>query len=148
MHAFYDKITDRARRALSFANDLAKRKKHRLVTNLHLLWGLLEENQNIAVSVLRDMGVDIKELKRDIENTLGHGNYFSHDAAVCYNKDVCECICYAITIGMNEHQVISCHHLLLSLMSFQGKALQMLNKLNIDKELVEAYLGAVVKSVK
>lgn len=148
MHAFYDKITDRGRKSLSYANALAKHRKHPLVTNLHLLWGILEENQNIAVKVLRDMGVDIKELKIEIEDCLGWGTYLSHDAAVCYDKDACECICLSISIGMNEHRVISCHHILLSLMSFQGKALQILNKLNIDKELVEAYLGAVVKSVK
>ena len=147
MHAFYDRVTDRARQALEFANNLALRKKHPLVTNLHILWGIMEEEHNVASSVLEEMKVDPRKFKFEIEARLGDGIYISHDRGVCYAEDVRQCICDAITLGQSM-QVIGCHHLLEAiLMDPTNPAAQMLDKWKVTQELVDAYLGAVVKSV-
>src|SRR5579872_4592536 len=112
MHAFYDKITDRARCALEFANNFAFRSKHPLVTNLHVLWGIIEEKKNVASKILEDMKVNLRIMQTEIEDILGQGKYESHDRAVCYDEDVRQCICVAISLGLSGQNVIGCHHLL------------------------------------
>jgi ATP-dependent Clp protease ATP-binding subunit ClpA len=148
MHAFYDRVTDRARQALEFANNLALRRKHPLVTNLHILWGIMEEGRNVGSKVLEEMKVDSKKLKLEIEAQLGYGEYATHDRAVCYAEDARQCICEAITLGQSGMRVIGCHHLLQAiLMEPTNPAAQLLDKWKVTQELTDAYMGAVVKPV-
>lgn len=148
MHAFYDRVTDRARQALEFANNLALRKKHPLVTNLHLLWGILEEGYNVGSKVLEDMKVDLRKLKFEIEARLGDGDYRTHDRAVCYSEELRRCICDAISFGLEGQRVIGCHHLLQAIMADPSNpAAQLLDKWKVTQELIDAHMGAVVKPV-
>jgi ATP-dependent Clp protease ATP-binding subunit ClpA len=147
MHAFYDRMTDRTRRSLEAANKLAFDRKHPLVTNLHVLWGMIEEGRNIAFKVLSDMKVDLKVLKAEIEEFLGKGTYSSHDKAVCYDEDVRQVICDAISLSIKDKTDIGSHHLLLAILASDTPAVRILDRFNVTQELVDAYVGAVVKPV-
>jgi len=148
MHPFYDRVTDRARRSLEFANTLAMKKRHPLVTNMHVLWGILEEGKNVASTVLTDMKVDVKKLKNEIESKLGDGRYQTHDKAVCYDEDVRQLICDAISMGLKAQRVIGCHHLLKAMLADDSSpASQLLDKHKVTLELIDAHMGAIVKTV-
>ena len=148
MHPFYGRVTDRARRSLEFANILAMSKKHPLVTSLHVLYGILEEGKNVASTVLADMKVDVKKLKEEIEEKLGDGKYQTHDRAVCYDEDVRQLICDSITLGLKAQRVVGCHHLLQAMLANDvSPASRLLDKWKVTQELVDAHMGAVVKSV-
>jgi len=149
MHAFYDRVTDRARRAMEFANYWALRKKHRLVTNLHILWGILEEGHNTASKVLGDMQVDLRKLQQEVVLLLGEGDYATHDKAVCYSEEVRQCICDAISLGLEGPVVlIGCHHLILAmLVGPANPAAELLDRWGVTQELTNAHVRAIVKPV-
>lgn len=145
MHVFYDFVTDRARHSLELANNFAYNNYHPLVTNLHILWGLLEEGANIANKVLKDMKVDIVALQKQIVNFLGKGDYKSHKQAVCYAEDAIQVICEAILQGM-PNQAIGCHHLLRGILANPyNLATRLLDQYKVTAELVDAHMGAIVK---
>jgi ATP-dependent Clp protease ATP-binding subunit ClpC len=147
MHAFYDKVTDRARKALSKANDFAKENGDPLVTRLHVLYGILAEDQNVGASVLKALGVNTKTMQDDIRQTLGKGKYSTHSVGVPYSQSVGRLICMAIDIGLPA-KFIACQHLLRAiLMSATDPAAIMLRKANITLELVDAQIAASVKPI-
>lgn len=147
MHPYYDRVTDRCRQALNFANSLALRKKHPLVTNLHVLWGILEEGKNVGSQVLRHLKVDLNKLKSQIEDKLPYGSYLSNDVAAPYAPDVCHTMCVAIDIGKAVHHV-GCHHLLQGiLIDTANPAAILLDKWDVSQELVVAHLRAIVKPI-
>jgi ATP-dependent Clp protease ATP-binding subunit ClpA len=147
MHAYYDKVTDKARQALEAANDEAKKRKSILVSNLHILWGILDQGKNVGTSILANLKVDLKTLKSEVEKKLGEGKYSTHGSAVPYDTDAQECICAAIDYG---HKVkhIGCQHLLLGLLAnTENSAGRLLDQSGITLELVLAEIKSIIRPV-
>ncbi len=145
MHAFYDKVTDRARRALEAANQHAKFRKNILVTNLHLLWGLCEEGHNVASQVLKNLKVNLRQLQDQVDQQIGFGRYDSHGYGVPYAADARVAICKAIDYGVKV-QHVGCQHLLLAILAdADNPAAILLTQANVTQELVLAELQAIVK---
>ncbi len=147
MHAFYDKVTDRARAALDIGNLYAKNNKNPLVTPLHVLYGILEEDKNIAVVIMKNLGVDTKMLKAQVIQAIGKGKYQSNDIAVPYSREVCRLMCIAIDYGL-EVKHIACQHLLKALMAHDDEIPYiLLSKHGVTLDLVDAAVRACVKKV-
>ena len=147
MHAFYEKLTDRARGALDEANYYAKKNKHPLVTPLHVLYGILHEGKNVAAVVLKNLGVDTNELKKNVVEGLGSGKYESNDIAVPYSREVCRLMCVAIEFGL-EVQFIACQHLLKAMLTDDDDlAYVLLSKRGVSLELVDTEIKSCVKKV-
>ena len=145
MHAFYDKVTDRARKALESANIHARTRRNILVTNTHILWGLCEEGNNVATQVLKNLKVNVRRLQDHCDNHIGYGKYDSHNYGVPYAQDACLTICRAIDFGKKVNH-IGCQHFLLSLLAdIENPAGRFLNKVNVTQELVLAEIKAIVK---
>lgn len=146
MHPFFDKVTDRARAALDISNTYAQKNKDKLVTPLHILYGILEENKNVAVVVLKNLGVNTSALKNKVLETLGNGSYNSNDIGVPYSLDVCRLMCIAIDYGI-QIKHIACQHLLKAmLMNPDDLVYVLLTKEGINLELVDAEIKSSVKS--
>jgi ATP-dependent Clp protease ATP-binding subunit ClpA len=147
MHAYYEKVTDKARGALELANDLAKKRKHPLVKNLHILWGIVSQGNNVGEAVLKNLKVDCKKLKSKVEEILGEGNYDSHGYGVAYDTDARQCICQAIEYGRKVNH-IGCQHILLALLAEkENPAGLLLDKSGVTLELVLAEIKAIVRPV-
>jgi ATP-dependent Clp protease ATP-binding subunit ClpC len=147
MHAFYEKVTDKARGALELANNYAKNRKHPLVTNLHILWGILDQGNNVGKKILENLKVDAKKLKLQVEAELGVGEYTTHGSAVAYDVDAQECICTAIDYGRRVNH-IGCQHLLMALVDDKDNPVgRLLDKNNVTPELVLAEIKAIVRPV-
>src|SRR5690349_5171753 len=61
-----DKLTVKATEALNAAVDLARRAGNPLVYDLHLLMGLLDQDEGIVVPVLQKLGVSVAQLREAV----------------------------------------------------------------------------------
>ena len=66
-----DRLTVKASEALNAAVDLARRAGNPLVYDLHLLMGLLEQDEGIVVPVLQKLGVSVAQLRESVGREMG-----------------------------------------------------------------------------
>ncbi len=65
------KLTPRAKRALELAADEARRMHHNSIGTEHLLLALLREKDGVAANVLRKLGLNLEETRRQVLEYLG-----------------------------------------------------------------------------
>ena len=65
-----DKLTQNSREALEYAQQLAESKSHAEIGGLHLLRGLLANQESIVRDILIDTGVEINKLENALETKL------------------------------------------------------------------------------
>ena len=64
-------FSSKVKRILNLSRNEAQRLGHDYLGTEHLLLGMLEDNDNLAVRVLDSMDVDFQELKFKIEDKTG-----------------------------------------------------------------------------
>ncbi len=69
----YEHFTDRARKVMQLANQEARRFNHKYIGTEHILLGLIEEGSGVAANVLRNLGVNLRLMRLDIENIVQSG---------------------------------------------------------------------------
>lgn len=70
----FDKFTERARRALQYAQDEAQRFQHNYIGTEHLLLGLIREEEGVAAEVLESLGVELSQIRTAVEFIIGRGD--------------------------------------------------------------------------
>ncbi len=65
-----DKFTIKSQEALQNAQKLAERKGHQQIDIEHLLWSLLDDEEGVALQILKKIGVNTALLKKDVEAAL------------------------------------------------------------------------------
>lgn len=131
--AFFGRFTEKAQKALIYAQEEARALGHNYVGTEHMLLGLLREEDGIAAKVLKNMGADIESVREEIINLVGKGN-FNFNEGFGYTprtKRVMELSFYeARNLG---HNYIGTEHLLLGLLrEGEGVAARVLMDLGID----------------
>ena len=63
-------FTEKARRAIEYARDEAARLKHDYIGTEHLLLGLIRLGEGNAVEILQNIGIDLSELKKSVEDIV------------------------------------------------------------------------------
>jgi ATP-dependent Clp protease ATP-binding subunit ClpC len=66
-------FTPRAKRVIELAFDEARQLGHPFLGTEHLLLGLIREGEGVAAQVLRNLGVDLERMRRQIAELLGGG---------------------------------------------------------------------------
>lgn len=69
----FGRYSDRAQRVIILAQDEARRLNYNYVGTEHLLLGLIREGQGIAAKALQNLGIDLDQVRGEIEKTLGRG---------------------------------------------------------------------------
>ncbi|MBI3270976.1 MAG: AAA family ATPase [Planctomycetes bacterium] len=69
----FDKFTDRSRKVMSIAREEAQRFNHEYIGTEHMLLGLIEEGCGIAAKVLKNLDVDLKRIRQEVEHLIPHG---------------------------------------------------------------------------
>ncbi|MBI5369544.1 MAG: ATP-dependent Clp protease ATP-binding subunit [Planctomycetes bacterium] len=69
----FDKFTDRARKVMSIARQEAQRFNHEYIGTEHILLGLVQEGSGIAAKVLKNLDVDLKKIRQEVEKLIPHG---------------------------------------------------------------------------
>jgi len=131
--AFFGRFTEKAQKALIYAQEEARALGHNYVGTEHMLLGLLREEDGIAAKVLKNMGADIDSVREEVVNLVGKGN-FNFNEGFGYTprtKRVMELSFYeARNLG---HNYIGTEHLLLGLLrEGEGVAARVLMDLGID----------------
>lgn len=68
----YDRFTDRARKAMTLANQEAQRFGHERIDTEHVLLGLVKEGTGIAAGVLKNADIDLRKIRLDVEKIVRH----------------------------------------------------------------------------
>src|SRR5580700_944968 len=70
-HAMMDNFTPRTQQVLVLARKEAERFNHNYVGTEHLLLGLIKLGQGVAVNVLQRMGLDLEQVRTEVERHVG-----------------------------------------------------------------------------
>ncbi len=141
----FDRFTKRARRVLTLAQEEAQRLNHNYIGTEHLLLGLVREENGVAVRVLRDLGVDPKQVRERVERTVGRGQRaaFGKLSLTPRTKRVIElAVDEARRLG---HHYIGTEHLLLGLVrAGEGVAVDVLRGLGVGLDKVRSQTARVM----
>ena len=66
----YERFTDRARKVLQLGNEEAQRLNHEYVGTEHILLGLLKEGSGVAANILKNLGIDLRMIRREVEKIV------------------------------------------------------------------------------
>jgi ATP-dependent Clp protease ATP-binding subunit ClpC len=142
----FERFTDKAHRAVVFAQEEARQLNHDHVGTEHVLAGLLREDRGAAAQVLEASGVTLDAVRERIEALAGHGQApprghipFTPRAKKGFELALRE----AVRLGRN----IGTGHLLLGLIG-QGDcmAVQVLGALGVDLQAFRARVVAETES--
>ncbi|MGK7878230.1 MAG: ATP-dependent Clp protease ATP-binding subunit [Xenococcaceae cyanobacterium] len=73
----FEYFNDKAIKAIMLAQEEARRSGQNLVGSEHLLLGVIGEGTAIAATVLKDLGVTLKNTRRIVDNVIGRGPGYS-----------------------------------------------------------------------
>jgi ATP-dependent Clp protease ATP-binding subunit ClpC len=69
----YENFTDQALRVMEMANEEANRWRHEYVGTEHMLLGLVQEEDSLAVLILTDLGLEPGEIRDAAEGVIRRG---------------------------------------------------------------------------
>ncbi len=69
----FGRYSDRAQRVILLAQEEARRLNYSYVSTEHLLLGLLREEGGVAARALKNLGIDLEQVRSEIEKSLGRG---------------------------------------------------------------------------
>ncbi|MHC4655080.1 MAG: ATP-dependent chaperone ClpB [Planctomycetota bacterium] len=140
----FDKFTLKAQEALATAQQVAMAKSHTVLSPLHLLSAVCDDDSGIVVMVLKKIGANISRIKEMIESELGRlpqgqtSNLLTPEPA--FNQIVLDAQNRADAMG---DEYLSVEHLFLSIASVQSDAKEILRLNSITPEQIESALKEV-----
>src|SRR5439155_1141201 len=69
----YERFTDRARKVMQLANQEAQRFNHEYIGTEHILLGLVKEGSGVAANVLKNLDVDLRKIRLEVERIVQPG---------------------------------------------------------------------------
>src|SRR3954469_9224970 len=66
----YERFTDRARKVMQLANQESQRLRHEYIGTEHILLGLLKEGSGVAANVLKNLDVDLRTIREEIDKLV------------------------------------------------------------------------------
>jgi ATP-dependent Clp protease ATP-binding subunit ClpC len=130
-----DKLTQRAYRVLLLAQEEARRLNYSTVGTEHILLGLIREEGGIAAQVLINLGLDLNQLRNEIERLIGRGDGTSY-GALPFTSRAKKVLEYASESAQElNHNYIGTEHLLLGLLKEgEGVAAHVLEGMGVRLE--------------
>ena len=129
-------FTPRAQQVLALSRKEADRFHHNYIGTEHLLLGLINLGQGVAVNVLQKMGLDLQTVRAAVEKQVGTGPESKPSGNIPYTPRVKKVLALARkeAKGLN-HSYIGTEHLLLGLLrEGEGVAARVLKSLDVDIE--------------
>lgn len=131
-------LTPRARNVLVLAQKEAERFNHDYVGTEHLLLGLLALGEGVAVMVLKSLGLNLDQLRLEVEKTCGSGSNTKQEGIIPFTPRVKRVMIMAATEAKSmNYNFIGTEHLLLALLhEGESAAAKVLRSMNIDAETI------------
>ena len=116
MASRFEKFSERARRALTYAQEEAQRFNHNYIGTEHILLGLVRETDGVAAKVLMNLDVDLNKVRSAVEFIIGRGGKTS-SAEVGLTPRAKKVIELAVDEARRlNHTYVGTEHLLLGLL--------------------------------
>ncbi len=148
----FERFTDRARKVMALANQEAQRFNHEYIGTEHILLGLVKEGSGVGATVLKNLDVDIKKLRLEIEKQVKSGPDMVTMGKLPQTPRAKKVIEYAIEEARAlNHNYVGTEHILLGILrESEGIAAQVLMSLGLKLEDVRQevlnLLGAGIDS--
>ena len=129
-------FTPRAQQVLALARKEADRFHHNYVGTEHLLLGLINLGQGVAVNVLQKMGLDLQTVRSAVEKQVGTGPESKPSGNIPYTPRVKKVLALAGKEARAlNHSYVGTEHILLGLLrEGEGVAARVLKSLEVDIE--------------
>ncbi|MFC1724707.1 ATP-dependent Clp protease ATP-binding subunit [candidate division KSB1 bacterium] len=139
-------FSQKVQMVIQFSREEALRLGHDYIGSEHLLLGIIKQAESLAIDLLRNLGVDLDELKRSVEDAVKTSN----ETVIGYlplTKRAEKILKITYVEAKNfKQEVIGTEHLLLSLVKErEGVASQVLASFDIDYEKVRKEYENIIK---
>jgi len=140
----FDKFTLKAQEALATAQQIAMAKSHTVLSPLHLLSAICDDETGVVVMILKRIGANVAQIKTMTDSELSHlpkgsgGGIIMPDPA--FNQIVLDAQNHADAMG---DEYLSVEHLFISLASVQSDAKQILDLNSITPKQIEGVLKEI-----
>jgi ATP-dependent Clp protease ATP-binding subunit ClpC len=144
----FDRFTDRARKVMGLAKAEAQRLNHEYIGTEHVLLGLVQEGSGVAANVLKNMNIDLKRIRTEIEKIVKGSPTLVTQGNLPFTPRAKKVLELAVEEASNlGHNYIGTEHLLLGLIKEnEGIAARVLLNLGVKLEDVRdeilEFLGA------
>jgi len=143
----YERFTDRARKVMQLANQEAQRFNHEYIGTEHILLGLVKEGSGVAANVLKNLDVDLRKIRLEVEKLVQCGFDNVPVGKLPQTPRAKKVIEYAMAEARNlGHTYVGTEHLLLGMLR-EGEAVaaQVLMNLGLRLENVRAEVLATLR---
>lgn len=132
----FERFTDRARKVMALANQEAQRFNHDVIGTEHILLGLVKEGSGVGATVLKNLDVDIKKLRLEIEKHVKSGPDMVTMGKLPQSPRAKKVIEYAIEEARAlNHNYVGTEHILLGILrESEGIAAQVLMDMGLKLE--------------
>ncbi len=132
----FERFTDRARKVMALANQEAQRFNHEYIGTEHILLGLVKEGSGVGATVLKNLDVDVKKLRLEVEKLVKSGPDMVTMGKLPQTPRAKKVIEYAIEEARAlNHNYVGTEHILLGLLrESEGIAAQVLMNLGLKLE--------------
>jgi len=140
----FDKFTLKAQEALATAQQIVMAKSHTVMSPLHLLSAVCEDDNSIAIEIMKKIGANVSRIKEMTDSELGRlpqgsgTNQLMPDPAL--SQVVLDAQNRADAMG---DEYLSVEHLFISLASVQSDAKEILRLNSITTEQIESALKEI-----
>jgi len=112
----YERFTDRARKVMQLANQEAQRFNHEYIGTEHVLLGLVKEGSGVASNVLKNLNIDLRNIRIEIEKVIQSGPDMVTMGKLPQTPRTKACIEKAIEIAREwNHNYVGTEHILMAL---------------------------------
>ncbi|MHC4221250.1 MAG: ATP-dependent Clp protease ATP-binding subunit [Planctomycetota bacterium] len=132
----FERFTDRARKVMALANQEAQRFNHEYIGTEHILLGLVKEGSGVGATVLKNLDVDIKKLRLEVEKQVKSGPDMVTMGKLPQTPRAKKVVEFAIEKARAlTHNYVGTEHILLGLLrESEGIAAQVLMSLGLKLE--------------
>ena len=134
----YERFTDRARKVMQLANQEAQRFNHEYIGTEHILLGLVKEGTGVAANVLKNLDVDLRKIRLEVERLVQTGPEMITMGKLPQTPRAKKVVEYSMEEARNlNHNFVGTEHILLGLLREQeGVAAQVLMNLGLKLDEV------------
>ena len=129
----YERFTDRARKVMQLANQEAHRFNHEYIGTEHILLGLVKEGSGVAANVLKNLDVDLRRIRNEVEKLVQSGPDMVTLGRLPHTPRAKKVLEFSMEEARNlNHNYVGTEHILLGLLREQeGVAAQVLMNLSM-----------------
>jgi ATP-dependent Clp protease ATP-binding subunit ClpC len=143
-----DKFSPRVKDVITFSREEALRLGHDYIGVEHLLLGLIREGEGKAIKLMRNMGVEVKDVRKMIEKSLTPGKNKSLNlGTIPLLRQAEKVLKYTVLEAkVFKSDTVGTEHLLLAILKDDDNvASQVLNRFNIDYEVAKTEINNLMK---